>query len=226
MASNRLDSMTLQSNHAAKQPLWTGNLLIAAVLAAIVSYIFIDHSLTRWADGVIDGSSDQFFQIVTRMGLSEWYLVPSAVLLIVFKLVTKSPAMAWRSALVFCAIGGSGLFVNLLKFIFGRYRPPMLLNDGIYGFKFFELGYMQNSFPSGHSATAGSLIVLACVFMPKVKPLWIALGILIASSRMFLCVHYLSDVIMGIAIGIIFTIWTCYFFSKLQIKPVLDIESI
>lgn len=219
MPSNISDSMTDNSNHNTTGLKWTGPLFIFSSILAVISYFFIDHDLTRWADQTVGTSTNLFFQIVTRLGLSEWYLVPSAVLLIVYKLITKKPELAWTSAMVFCAVGGTGLVVNLLKFIFGRYRPPMLLNDGIYGFEFFELGYLQNSFPSGHSATAGSLIVLGCLFIPKAKPLWIALGILIASSRMFLCVHYLSDVIIGLTVGILFTHWLCGIFKNSKQNP-------
>lgn len=175
-------------------------------MTGIVCYLFLDQPVARWAD-TLNPTANHFWEIITRFGLTEWYVVPGAILLICYKLITKNPILAWPSALIVCGIAGSGLLANLLKWIFGRYRPPMLLEENLFGFSFFKTGYMVHSFPSGHSTTAGALIVLACVLMPKGSWLWIVMGLLIATSRVFICVHYLSDVIAGLTVGVAFTLW-------------------
>jgi len=183
------------------------------LIAGIVCYLFFDRPAARWAD-TLNPTANNFWEIVTRFGLTEWYIVPAAILLICYKLITKHPMLAWRSALIVCSIAGSGLIANLFKWILGRYRPPMLLEENLFGFSFFKLGYMAHSFPSGHSTTAGALIVLACVFMPKGAWLWIVMGVLIAASRAFICVHYLSDVIAGLTLGGAFTLWVNHKLTK------------
>ena len=69
------------------------------------------------------------------------------------------------------------------------------------------------SFPSGH--TASSFTVVTTLFCFKHK-LWIPTGILavlIAFSRLYLYVHFPSDVLAGIVIGITFSA-VCYFLFK------------
>ena len=179
-----------------------------AGLASVICYCYVDRSLAKWVD-TLSLPVNQFWQIITRLGLSEWYLVSAGLLLFVYKLVIKEQLPAWRSALVVCCVGGSGLLVNLFKWIFGRYRPPMMLKENRFGFAFFEQGYMFNSFPSGHSATAASLVVVACLLMPCYRWLWLCLGLLIAMSRIFVGAHYASDVIAGWTVGLIVSVYIC-----------------
>lgn len=59
------------------------------------------------------------------------------------------------------------------------------------------------SFPSGH--TAASFTAVAALYFSGNKKIWkaaIVLGILIAFSRMYLYVHYPTDILGGILVGI------------------------
>ncbi len=187
-----------------------------ALLLGGICYFTIDRPLARWADTLSPQTNDAW-QLVTRFGLSEWYLVLAGFMLVVYKLITRDEIIAWRCWLIVACIGGSGLVVNLFKWIFGRYRPPMLLSNDQFGFAFFEHGYMVHSFPSGHSATAAALAMLACRFMPRFRWLWLCLGLLIAVSRIFVGAHYASDVIVGWTIGLLFSAMVCRVIRKPQI---------
>lgn len=59
------------------------------------------------------------------------------------------------------------------------------------------------SFPSGH--TAASFTAVAALYFSGDKKIWkaaIVLGILIAFSRMYLYVHYPTDILGGLLLGI------------------------
>ena len=61
------------------------------------------------------------------------------------------------------------------------------------------------SFPSGHTAIAFTAVTV--LYLTKMKPLWqIALPVacLIAFSRMYLYVHFPTDVAAGVILGILF----------------------
>lgn len=60
------------------------------------------------------------------------------------------------------------------------------------------------SFPSGH--TAASFAAVSALFFAGEKKLWkpaLLLAVLIAFSRLYLYVHYPTDVLGGIAVGVI-----------------------
>ena len=106
-------------------------------------------------------------------------------------------ALAWLLAL-----GGNALLVVLLKRIFERARP--LHDHGLVS----EPGF---SFPSGHAAGAtvayGMLAYIALRGLPApwqlpALLLAVALAFTVGSSRVFLQVHYASDVLAGFAWGV------------------------
>ena len=59
------------------------------------------------------------------------------------------------------------------------------------------------SFPSGHAAHAFAGAVMLTSALPTGRWIWLALAVLIAYSRMYLGVHYLSDIIGGAVVGTI-----------------------
>lgn len=100
------------------------------------------------------------------------------------------------------AVTANGLLIRLLKAVFARVRPVHEHNHAV-----SDAGY---SFPSGHSA--GSMLVyglLAYVlmrFVPRTAQLPVlllgaSLAFTIGCSRVFLQVHYASDVLAGFATG-------------------------
>jgi membrane-associated phospholipid phosphatase len=136
--------------------------------------------------------------VVTTLRSTETIALVSLVGTVVFG--------TWRRWLLFgtwvIAAGGSGVFLLLLKAFFARPRPyfeqPLLL----------ETYY---SFPSGHAMEAVVLYgTLAYFALLALRTRWTRAGVvfgtsllvlLIGISRMYLGVHYLSDVMAGFAAG-------------------------
>ncbi len=106
-----------------------------------------------------------------------------------------------------CFLSGiaAGIFVNILRPLFGRPRPSTGIADGFY---YFTAEWSYNSFPSGHSmsnfASASALLI---AYPPLGIPYFI-IAIGIAWSRMQLNRHDPSDVtvgaLLGIAVGLAF----------------------
>lgn len=94
------------------------------------------------------------------------------------------------------------LIVNIiLKISVGRVRPYEAA-----GFTDLLINHLSdNSFPSGHTSYAASFATII-ILLAKSKPLKYYVGIiaiLIAFSRLYLYVHYPTDVIAGAIVGII-----------------------
>jgi membrane-associated phospholipid phosphatase len=59
----------------------------------------------------------------------------------------------------------------------------------------------SSSFPAGHAATAFAGAVLLSCLAPRLAPLFLGLALAIGFSRVYVGVHYPSDVLAGAAIG-------------------------
>ena len=83
----------------------------------------------------------------------------------------------------------------LLKYIIMRPRP------------FIELGVRSlvilksYSFPSAHAAAVFSAMAILDKEFPKMKWIWLTIAVVVALSRLYIGVHYLSDVIAGGILG-------------------------
>jgi undecaprenyl-diphosphatase len=57
------------------------------------------------------------------------------------------------------------------------------------------------SFPSSHAAMAAAGAFALSVYAPALAPLFATLAVLMAASRVYLAVHHVSDVVVGLAVG-------------------------
>lgn len=120
--------------------------------------------------------------------------------------------------LLFISLGlfGSITTVWILKFLINRPRPPEIYH------------LVENygaSFPSAHScyaAALGSLILLSSYKQPY-PDFWSSIAItwfiLMGMSRVYLGVHYPSDVLSGLGISFIWVALLYLFLNKYRIYP-------
>jgi undecaprenyl-diphosphatase len=102
-----------------------------------------------------------------------------------------------KSALMAATVVGLALFVFAIKFTIRRQRPP-----GEWGAIYRNTD--PHSFPSGHAARAGLLAVLAAGLGPAwFGVLVVAWSPLVSLARVGTGVHYLSDVIAGLLLGVV-----------------------
>jgi undecaprenyl-diphosphatase len=107
-------------------------------------------------------------------------------------------------ALLASFVTGS-VVLHVLKIFLGRRRPRDDVEHGLYGFRYFTWQLQYDSFPSGHAMTIFSVAVLASIIVPMLAPLWFAIALALALTRAMLIAHFLSDVLIGAALGIVAT---------------------
>ncbi|MDZ4793718.1 MAG: phosphatase PAP2 family protein [Bacteroidota bacterium] len=139
------------------------------------------------------------------------FLIPAIILLIGFFLYRKNKWMAIRTTTVLLS---SLLLMSLLKTLIKRKRPPDPLVEGITNF----------SFPSGHAfmsvAFYGLLIWFSSVYIRdkwtrRIITFFLLLIIAgIGFSRIYLRVHYATDVIAGICFGFLWLDFCLWFIDK------------
>lgn len=108
----------------------------------------------------------------------------------------------WGQAVLLAVVaGGGGIIVRLGKATVGRERPPVVDH---------AIKATGESFPSGHAlgaaATLGVLVYLGWLHWPRRLPLFVTVAgllvLVVGLSRVYLGVHWTTDVLAGWLIGI------------------------
>jgi membrane-associated phospholipid phosphatase len=103
-------------------------------------------------------------------------------------------------------------FTKVLKVIIGRARP-MFADPTL--FNMFSNSSEFHSMPSGHTAVSFAALVMLGMLFPKIKWATWTLAIMIGVSRIYIGVHWTSDVILGAFIGML-----CADFAKALLKKI------
>jgi undecaprenyl-diphosphatase len=193
--------------------------LLVAFVGALFLFVNIAHEvlwekevemdeniLTYLEANVVRKGLTGFMETVTYFASATFMQIGYGVLVLIFLLQKNI-----RRSVEIAAIGIGGFVINYcMKISFKRQRPPGPLIDALQNF----------SFPSGHATSAfifyGLLIYLLWKSgLPKTLKIILSVilllfSLLIGFSRMYLRVHYPSDVFAGFLIGfswLLLAIW-------------------
>lgn len=165
------------------------------IIAFFVSFYF-DKSLVKYVSLLRNDILDRFF-----FGLT--YVSSEAIIFLILTslFLFKDNKRRWVFPL-WLTLGASALASFILKITVQRLRPFQLGIVPILG-KLSEASYdiWNFSFPSSHAMIAFCAIPILSKQYPKLKNVWIGIAVLIALSRVYLGLHFFSDVIAGGFIG-------------------------
>jgi undecaprenyl-diphosphatase len=183
-------------------------IIFAAVIAVIVfavrkpmrRYKPLDLAVFNRMQAWPNPRRNRFMLWITFLG-KHYFLVPANLLLIFYFLwITR---LTWFSIRVLAIALSSLVLMLTLKWLFGRKRPLSPLLKAARGL----------SFPSGHAIMSVSFfgVIIYCILNTSfpgwlkivLTTLLVVLILLIGFSRIYLRVHYTSDVIAGFLIGLI-----------------------
>jgi undecaprenyl-diphosphatase len=164
---------------------------------------FFDEPILRFAHGLARAGADRAFLLLSALGY-QWGVIPVDVAMVLALAVRRRAREGLFAGL---ALGGSALLNLATKQLFARERPSLwesIAPEGTY------------SFPSGH-AMGSMTLAWVCVLLAWRTP-WrvpvtaIATGftVLVGLSRVYLGVHYPSDILAGWTAASVWTV--CCFF--------------
>jgi undecaprenyl-diphosphatase len=158
------------------------------------------HQLAEWEGSVMQaGEALRWGPLTAVFALASawWVKWPLFALLGGAADVSRRRLVPVAALTALAAAGAAGLAVSILKGAAGRARPP-LADPALQA-----VGAIpdSSSFPSGHSATAFAAAVAVGLLCPRLRVPLLALAATVALSRVYLGVHYWSDVAAGSALG-------------------------
>jgi membrane-associated phospholipid phosphatase len=188
-------------------------LLGAGVLAGFSPLLRLDGAVSTalYAGDDRSGFVDGLLHVLTSPGYT-WFRVAVLAPVAAWLVLRRT---WWTAAWVLTAIVLVGPLTALLKEAVGRVRPQFA--DG-------GARLDSPSFPSGHSSGVAALVTVALVLAwPRLaaaaRRVWLAAGValvvLVGLTRMWLGVHYLSDVVGGWALGVAWSLTVALAFGAL-----------
>ncbi len=193
-------------------------LIVAALLFSFLVWVVFFYGRNSFDQTVFDRIAlhitpvrTKFMLAITFLG-NPAFLIPINVLLLIYFLIKKNKWAAIRLTMI--SLGGL-LIKLLLKQLFHRPRPDHpLIDGGVAGF----------SFPSGHAllsvAFYGFLVWIAAHHIKNKGLQFFTISFLIflimaiSFSRVYLRVHYATDISAGVCIGFIWLSFSLWFISK------------
>ena len=171
--------------------------LLAYLMRTNAQLVSIDKSVGQWEVDHGTRFSTHALQLVTD--LASTYAVIFIIVVVAIVEYARVPSK-WIPVFLVTVVVGEILLVSTIKQALDRVRPSFNPAAATLG----------PSFPSGHSATAAALyaavaLVIARRRAPETRALIAgtaaAIAVAVASSRVLLGVHWLSDVVAGLAFG-------------------------
>lgn len=194
-------------------------IICLCILFWIVDTVFEDRSTTfddqifSLTQPYINDSNTRLMQFITFFGSANFLLPANIILVSIFLFIKKNRLYSIKIAAVALT---STAVMFLLKDILKRQRPMLPVIAKVHGY----------SFPSGHSFSSlvffGMLSYIAFKTIKNNSLKWLliiacfGLALLIGFSRIYLKVHFASDVIAGFCLGIIWLLLARWLLVKTE----------
>jgi membrane-associated phospholipid phosphatase len=187
-------------------------ILTALSIAAIGLAFLADTIIATWIDANSSAAVWRFMQVVSRVGDWPGHLILGLVLI---ALAWLSGSKRWMriflAMLIACAL--AGIVARVGKIAIGRPRPSTHVEQIWNG---PSLHSKFNAFPSGHTAASTAFFVTLLLGAGcRIGIPLLIIPLLIATSRMIVAAHYLSDVVGGFAVGVIAALFVA---EQMQIR--------
>jgi undecaprenyl-diphosphatase len=205
-----------------------GIVIAGGVVLGVLAYLIrslsatqgVDNAVAAWGFHHRSPLSTHGLRLITDLGTFH-VVVVLAVVILVFDYVRSKGR--WCAPFLLAVLAGVEILTWSVKDLAGRVRPAF--DPAAAG--------LGPSFPSGHSATSAAFYAAAALVLGRFarRPVRVALialavavAVAVAASRVLLDLHWLSDVVGGLALGWAWFALCAVMFGGRLLRPTAGIE--
>lgn len=175
--------------------------LLVMTLDAPIAHLCHAHGIRHWIDDYQTSAFGWYVGRLMRQPGEGWVTIASAVCLFLFHPQT------WRGGGFMLLVFVPGAINGVLKWVAGRHRPHTgleawdwnFLQGGAWGL----FNQKNLSFASGHTTLAFAWATGMAIAYPRFRRVFYALATCCGLQRVLSADHYLTDVIVGAALGVV-----------------------
>lgn len=180
---------------------------IVWLILMIASFFLIDKGIARFFQPH-DIGLYTFSTGVTPFGYPNAYILLSLILAIIGYFYFKQTRLFSGSIFILVSLVSTALVQNILKVILGRARPAMLFENDQFGFYLFQTTNDFWGLPSGLITTMTAIFISLCFIFPKYWLGFVIAMVLLSVTRLFVTIHFLSDVMATLYImSLVVILW-------------------
>ncbi|ADI14034.1 phosphatase PAP2 family protein [Truepera radiovictrix] len=158
---------------------------------------FFDEPVLGWFYGLITPLRTRVALALSTVGGVEVMVGLTALITLLLWFRSRREAVFFAASMV-----GASAIMGLTKVLLARPRPELFPDVDLW-----QTG--SSSFPSGHATGSAALALTLYLVVSRLAPRWralaavlgLAFALSVSASRLYLQVHYPSDVLAGLALG-------------------------
>jgi len=172
-------------------------IIILFILLMFLSYFYLDKPIAYIFHDLDLRIKLPFLNLIANLGSEKFYIVPMLILALVFRYIYREKTWEIRTWFLLLSVLFPTIICLILKISLGRARPDLLFSDNLYGLFGFKMKSIYWSLPSGHTTNIMGFIFGLCALLPRYCYALIISGLILASSRILLTHHYVTDVLVA-----------------------------
>lgn len=171
--------------------------MVLMLVLIVLSYMYIDQPLGWLMHDLTLRSAYPVLVWITQLGRSVPFLLVLPLIALYCRYGKRAKQMESRLWFLWVTLLVTNCICFGLKIMVGRARPELLFDQHLFGFYGFSMDSLYHSCPSGHTTFVTTAVLGLSMLYPAYRRFFIALGLVIVSTRILLTYHYLSDVLLS-----------------------------
>ena len=180
------------------------------LLIGALFFLLFDYSIASFFHS-LNYQTKSLFGTLTHFGDSLYFFIPTILTWALVKIIKSKNqiinTISEISLFIFLNILLSGIVTQILKHAIGRPRPVLFNGFEQKSLSIISFDSKWHSFPSGHTATIFAFIFCMVLLFPKIKNILITVAIIIASTRVIVGAHFISDIFGGALVAYLSSIF-------------------
>ncbi len=179
------------------------SVFVSVFFIGLVLFIYADRRVDEYFYALNLVQKVPVLTMITFLGEAKFYVIVLFALALFYRYATNNSLYEQRFWFVWASVTVANVVSVAIKILLGRARPILWFKEHLFGFYGIHSHSQYLSMPSGHTTTVFSLALALGVLFPRYFWALMCFALTVASTRIFLTQHYLTDILSAAYLTIV-----------------------